>query len=415
MSNQLLKLTLFSMIVSVLFCAGCDKEKQAIDRTPSVPQAMVEVKKDVEPTRTKLDFLTSQAIFEKVSEKYATSLGNGSQDELLQDLQKWAVAKEIDEGIFHLEVHSPSAPVGAALLRGWIDELKRSVAKAREFELQNRVIRKAGAQRVELDNELRSGFPELVCVEAAQPDLLIEPRLETKGSRCWINLKEVVEVANHEQRFNAVSGLEAINKFKQAKINGIQLKGSLLTLEEEITASVLTWQALDAQRVRKLNQQQIMQMQAALTMKINELGADAPEVVADRTRIKTLIEMTEINSVEQELPEIERNEAAYLKVKEFLDAEVLKYQNRLSRAEIAKGEGKLRDLMAIRAKLETAQEELAALKAQDDGDYIYDYQIDLVGKIRSCAAMQSDVEAYEKLRKQHEILPEIKFVVRNAN
>ena len=480
MSKQIFVLTALGVVLSIFFATGCKQKKKSTDRTLTVPQATVSVERSEEdsaPKRSMPEFLESNDALKAVSERYYPVLGFKSSEELLKDLKSWVKVISVEEGssVYRLEVYAPTVPIGAAILRTWIEQLREVEDPATEIDTLNLLIMKNETRQIEINSILRSEFPELVRVEMDQPEVLVDLQLRTElpiysdnssleikdlgGEResrfdevkaaaearnlkqalqfrtslmtYWENLsgskdlsgaedlseledlRASIKEAYDENRLDAVAALAAVEKFQQAKLNGIQIKGSLIALRTELNDCVLSWESLDEERAQKLNREQIASMEAGLQEKIAELGPRAPEVVETQLRIKALKGMAEIQSEGLKIPDKAENDAAYPKVQEFLEQEEGKYANRFDAEGFAKARDLLRELISIRSKLENQNEELIELTKAADSVVVPDYYIELLGKLRICAAKRSEVEAYEKLRQQYAFLPEIEFIIRN--
>ena len=418
MSKQVFVITAIGVLLLSFFATGCKQEKKSTDRTLTVPQATVSVERaseDSSPKQSMLEFLESSEIRKSLSEDYHAALGFDSPEELLKNLESWMRVTSVEEGgsVFRLKVDAPSVPVGAAILRAWIKGFSVAEDSTSTIDILNRLILKDETRQIEINNTLRSDFPELVRVEKDQPDVLVDLQSQTDLAECWEGLGDPLKEAQLEKRLDAVAALAAIKKFQQAKLNGIQIKGSLLTLRAELNDCVLSWEMLDEKRERKLTADQIETMRAGLDRKIAELGPDAPEVVAIQRRIKALKDMSEIQAGDRQFADDTEQDAAYLKVEEYLEEEGAKFATRLNKAAVTKAKELLHELFSIRSKLESQRFELKELIKASESEVVSDYQVKQLGKYRSCAAKRSDVEAYEKLRKQNRILPEIKFVIRD--
>ena len=422
MSKQIFLLTSLSFLLFSFLFTGCKQEKKSIDRTLTVPQATVSVERASDesvPSRSMLEFLKSPESLKAVSDQYYVAMGAASSEEFLHELESWTKVTSVEEGgtVYRLEVNTPSVPVGSAILRAWVSELSKADDTTSSIALVSRLILKSETRQIELNSTLRQDYPELVRVEKDQPELLVDRQLLLDLSTYWENLSSSIKDSYKEKRFDAIVALAAIEKFRQAKLNGIQIRGSLLALRNEISACILSWEALDEKLKQKIDQQlnreQLESLQAGLEKMIAELGPDAPEVAKTRRRIETMMDFVEIQPDGQEFPDEAENAVAFAKIERFLDQEVAKFKSRLTEEVIEKATADLCELLAIRSKLVTAKSELEQLKASAEAEAIAEYHVKLLGKFRTCAAKQSDVEAYEKLREQHKFLPEIEFVIRN--
>lgn len=421
MSKQVFLLTALSFLLSSFLFTGCKQEKKSTDRTLTVPQATVSVKRASEtpPSRSILEFLKSPDVLKAVSEQYYAAMGAASSEEFLRELESWTKATSLEEGgtVYRLEVNAPTVPVGAAILRAWIGEFSKAEDMTSSIDVLNRLILKNETQEIKLNSTLRQDFPELVRVEKDQPDLLVDRQLLTDLPTYWANLSSSIKDSHIEKRFNAVKALASFEKFQQAKLNGIQIRGSLIALRSEISECILSWEALEDNLKRKIDQQlnreQLESLQAEVEKLIAELGPNAPEVAKAQRRIRTMADFVEVQPDRQGIPDEVENAEAFGKIEGFLNQEVAKFKSRLTEEAIEKGTADLCELLAIRSKLVTAKSELEQLKLSAEAEAVADYHVKLLGKFRTCAAKRSDVEAYEKLREQHKFLPEIEFVIRN--
>ena len=147
---------------------------------------------------------------------------------------------------------------------------------------------------------------------------MVDRQLLLDLSTYWENLSSSIKDSYKEKRFDAIVALAAIEKFRQAKLNGIQIRGSLLALRNEISACILSWEALDEKLKQKIDQQlnreQLESLQAGLEKMIAELGPDAPEVAKTRRRIETMMDFVEIQPDGQEFPDEAENAVAFAKI-----------------------------------------------------------------------------------------------------
>lgn len=422
MSKQIFLLISLSFLLSNFLFTGCKQEKKRTDRTLTVPQATVSVERvseDSVPSRSALEFLKSSDVLKVVSDQYYVAMGAASSEEFLGELESWTKATSVEEGgtVYRLEVNAPSVPVGAAILRAWISELSKADDTTSSIDILDRLILKSETQQIKLNSSLRQDYPELVRVEKNQSDLLVDRQLLLDLPTYWKNLSSSIKESYKEKRIDAVRALASIEKFHQAKLNGIQIRGSLVALRNEINECILSWEALDENLKQKIDQQlnreQLESLQAELEKMIAELGPGAPEVAKIQRRIKTMMDFVEIRSDGQELPDEAENAVAFARIEGFLDQEVAKFNSRLTEEAIEKATADLGELVAIRNKLVAAKSELEQLKESAEAEAVAEYHVKLLGKFRLCAAKQSEVEAYEKLRAQHKFLPEIEFVIRN--